>query len=506
MSQYPSNGKRYHNYRNRCRRSYNNDDYYQEPESHYVSSNYHPSLSHTGKRNNYSDNERKKKASYNPNYNRSLTQSSRRGNRNSTTVSHRNGNAVQSRDSFKSDSFLFCSNYTYKGVCDYHPRCRLRHELRLVAKMAAAHTKGIYSMCSVALVPNEQDRQMINIPSGVSIVELYTSSQDKTIKRWMLYAASSQDPSCNIHEKSKTCQDDDLKIRLASIIQMESVCLSMFFGEGCLICGLNDGTIKIFDRETGYEITLKGHKVEVHCVKLIDRILVSGDWSGLLKLWTPNTVEKNFNETASINVGNPITCFVDVLIPSPNDNASAVQRHLWIGCSTAIKILDLQTLTLVKNISLSPLPCVREGLKKESHSYSRRHLDPVVMGLCVVDDHIVCSLLSGLIKIYSIRDFNQVMTDKSTHVKMKTYEKRHLCSMTVCSSEDGPALVCGRAQGVISVCHLPEIKHEILLKEAHEHDVRSVHNIGGHPSYFCTAGFDGSLCVWHWKKQISLEA
>jgi hypothetical protein len=61
----------------------------------------------------------------------------------------------------------------------------------------------------------------------------------------------------------------------------------------------------------------------------------------------------------------------------------------------------------------------------------------------------------------------------------------------VCSSEDGPALVCGRAQGVISVCHLPEIKHEILLKEAHEHDVRSVHNIGGHPSYFCTAGFDG---------------
>jgi hypothetical protein len=57
--------------------------------------------------------------------------------------------------------------------------------------MAAAHTKGIYSMCSVALVPNEQDRQMINIPSGVSIVELYTSSQDKTIKvrfktLWML--------------------------------------------------------------------------------------------------------------------------------------------------------------------------------------------------------------------------------------------------------------------------------------------------------------------------------
>ncbi|XP_053991268.1 uncharacterized protein LOC128883190 isoform X2 [Hylaeus volcanicus] len=391
------------------------------------------------------------------------------------------------------------------GVCDYRPRCRLRHELRLVAKTAAAHSKGIYSMCSVALVPNEQDRRMINIQEGISIVELYTSSQDKTIKRWMLYPASSQVSPCDTPEKCQASPDEDLKLQLASIIQMESVCLSMFFGEGCLICGLNDGTIKIFDRETGYEITLKGHKVEVHCVKLIDRILVSGDWNGLLKLWTPNAAEKNFNETASIDVGSPITCFVDVSIPIPSDNGAAIQRHLWIGCSTAIKILDLQTLTIVKSISLSPSPSVRATPAKESHSYSRRRFDPVVMGLCVVDDHIVCSLLSGLTKIYSVRDFNQVMTDKSTDVKPKNFEKRHLCSMTVSSSEDGPALVCGRAQGVISVCHLPEIKHEILLKQAHEHDVRSVHNIGGHPSYFCTAGFDGSLCVWHWKKQICLK-
>lgn len=433
-----------------------------------------------------------------------------------------------------------CRYWMTNGYCRQLQHCRYRHDLRLVGRVADAHTRGIYSICSVTVMPEESDRQMLDLEPGVSVVELYTASQDKTVKRWMLYPATatpSGHPGPGLDQGSKLSlrnaagsRQPKLKLRLASTIELESACLSVFFGSGCLVCGLSNGAVKVYEREHGREMTLTGHTSEVHCVKLIDHVLITGDWSGSLRLWTPDAMQKSFVQTASIEIGSPITCFIDVTIPVPPPgfpmatDALPAQRYLWVGCSGSIKIVDLQTLALVRSISFpSAIRTVPGGLKKGRHLQgTSRPVAVVVMGLLAVDQHVVCSLLNGTVKVFSALDGSEVSvgasqtdtldpqqpagtarhppTHSSTRHEEKNTFRRHLCAMAGSSSDQGPVLVCGRSQGFISVLSLPELRERAVFKHGHEQDVRAVHNIGGDPSYFSTGGFDGTLCIWHWEK------
>lgn len=90
-----------------------------------------------------------------------------------------------------------------------------------------------------------------------------------------------------------------------------------------LFCGLSNGYIRVYDRTSGQDMTLKvkssvdlwliafcfgfhsffqEHKSEVHCVQLIDSVLISGDWDGRLILWKPNPIEQTFTIGASLDV------------------------------------------------------------------------------------------------------------------------------------------------------------------------------------------------------------
>lgn len=59
---------------------------------------------------------------------------------------------------------------------------RYRHDLRLICQIRDAHEKGIYSMCSVTVEPSEEERLQYALQPGTTLVDLYTASQDKTVK------------------------------------------------------------------------------------------------------------------------------------------------------------------------------------------------------------------------------------------------------------------------------------------------------------------------------------
>lgn len=86
---------------------------------------------------------------------------------------------------------------------------------------------------------------------------------------------------------------------------------------GSLFCGLSNGKIVGFLSATGHRFELTEHSKEVHAMALIDHVLISGDFSGVLKFWKAGVDlegRPTFNCVSTINLGTGIKCIKEIVV------------------------------------------------------------------------------------------------------------------------------------------------------------------------------------------------
>ncbi|PHJ23145.1 zinc finger (ccch type) motif-containing protein [Cystoisospora suis] len=300
---------------------------------------------------------------------------------------------------------------------------------------------------------------------------------------------------------SSASPSEFFELRCLDTLALESEPRTMTCVEGVLFVGLQLGLIKAF--MTNGEIKeLKRHTGAVECLLLIDDVLVSGSWDGLICMWRYEA-NAGFLLVKELQISGNITCLKEIsyspdISSTPGSSltaptasmmamnggpasmlggggaaggadlataASQPKRLLWVG-GTVLSIVDLHCMQIINQVPLntnSPPPSSSSPSTVSGVAQADLHPQPnssssslpssppcLVLALVQYEKSVLAGFNSGSIRAYSpIGEEQFRYDDKANH---------YLSTMEGVLSPSGPLLVYGGLNGVFHALKLPEFQ------------------------------------------------
>jgi len=264
---------------------------------------------------------------------------------------------------------------------------------------------------------------------------IYTAARDKTLRKWK--------PRKN-DQNGHVELDQELEIKLPS-----AVWCVLYIGQW-LFCGLGNGLIKGFCKD-GTEAELTGHTMKVSQIIVHSDVLISGSSDGTVRLWQKHPEQNQFGCSHVIKEG--ITGWVTCL--------RVLQLHLWVGTTTGLSVVNLESLAVVGKL----LP------------------DKYVTGFEVFQDHLIAVCQDGSAGIWDANGQEKLIQNPLKAGPMS------------CVCVKGDRLVFGHSKGQLSCMSLPDFTFKKEFPVLDRIKVRFLCPIENSP-YFVLGGDNGNLQVW----------
>lgn len=277
----------------------------------------------------------------------------------------------------------------HKGGREWRPKTVVRVDADAIGRHC--EVKGAHGSSIQAMVMTEQG--------------IYTTSQDKTMKRW----------------KPKLSSTGVFELEAELTVPLKESGHSLLFSGGWLFCGLWDGQVQAFAQD-GSEAILKGHSKRVTTLAVHQGVLMSGSADKEVRLWQMDPVAKTFNCTHTIEES----------LPGPISKIHVLEGHLFVGGLYGLAMLDLATLKVSK--LLPPTKAVADLLEFQGH--------------------IIAAYSEGIIKIFDAEG-----TLKS---EMRQLEAGPI--LRLAGLESGPRVLCGHQRGQVSTITLPSFEFKTAFQ------------------------------------------